>query len=315
MNTGANPGVNKMLLAADVGGTNIRAALVDSEGRIHLEMRQQLQLSRPGLGKQDIIQALDDCMRPMLAKHPEVAAIGIGFPGFFRGNSGILAASPNIPALREFPLSDHITQRLNRPCLAQNDALCAAMGEHAFGAGRGHHNLLHLTLGTGIGGGLILAGQPYTGESGMAMEFGHLRIEHGPHARLCGCGGRGCVEAYASATGLAATYRQLSGEILSGREISTLADNNDSQAMRAFELAGNHLGRAIAEAIKLLDVHTVTISGGPTGAWNFLYPSLMQNLNEHLIPPLRGSIAVRKSSLADRAGILGAAVCALRAQN
>ncbi|PIP03082.1 MAG: transcriptional regulator, partial [Zetaproteobacteria bacterium CG23_combo_of_CG06-09_8_20_14_all_54_7] len=162
------------VLAADIGGTNIRAAIIDAAGSILHEQRVEAHLSDPDLSAADIVSTIETVLRPML--HHDTKAVGLGFPGFFRGDSGILAASPNLPNIRELALADTLHRAMGIPVAAQNDALCAAIGEHRFGIGRGVENLLHITLGTGVGGGLILNEHAWTGEHGMAMEFGHLRV-------------------------------------------------------------------------------------------------------------------------------------------
>lgn len=299
--------MNNVVLAADIGGTNIRAAIIDKTGHIHEERSVSAHLSDENITEQDVIQTLVDFFSIFMKKAPEIAAIGIGFPGFFIGNSGVLASSPNLPNLKNFKLAQLLSNALNIPVTAQNDALCAAMGELHFGAGKGLKNLLHITLGTGVGGGLVLNHTPYTGEGGMAMEFGHLRVSHDSSARLCGCGGHGCVEAYASASAVASKYFDLSGIHLNSEEVYKKALEGESHAISTLKDAAHKLGMAIAEAVKLLDIRTVTISGGLIGAWSFLHPSIIQSLNNQLIPPMRDKIHVLPSTLNDRAGLLGAA--------
>ncbi|MDQ6973814.1 MAG: ROK family protein, partial [Mariprofundaceae bacterium] len=267
--------------------------------------------SRDDLCEGDVLHILTDFFHPYLRNHTNIQAIGLGFPGFFLGDTGILLASPNLPQLKNMALAKKLSERLSLPVCVQNDALCAALGEHRFGAGNHANSLLHITLGTGVGGGLILQQQAYTGESGMAMEFGHLRVQTDATARACGCGGVGCVEAYASSTAIQTIYAELMGETLMTQAIYQRACKGDAVASRVFETAGGYLGQAIAEAVKLLDIHTVTISGGLIGAWDLLYPPLIKTLNQHLIPPLNGKIHVLPSSLSDKAGMLGAAAMAL----
>jgi len=295
------------VLAADIGGTNIRIALVDEGGRVVAESHAQIALDERNISEEQLISRLGQTFAGLLKAYPDVKGIGAGFPGFFLADSGLLIASPNLPALKNVPLAKHLSKKLQLPVKVQNDALCAAIGEATFGTGKGKANLLHITLGTGIGGGLILNHTPYHGESGMAMEFGHLRVEHGSHARLCGCGGSGCIEAYASATAISARYAEATAESLDCKTIFERAMNKDIHAGNIIESAGSYLGRAIAEAVKLLDIHTVTISGGVIGAWPVLYPSLMATLEDNLIPPLQGRVQVLASTLDDRAGLLGAA--------
>jgi glucokinase len=301
------------VLAADIGGTNMRLARVSSDGDIIKEVRAQADFSRLGhlTSKQaeaSILDTITDAAHALL--DDKISGLGIGFPGFFMGDSGVLASSPNIPQLRNFKLAEGLSHRLNIPVSAQNDALCAALGEANFGAGKGLTNLLHITLGTGIGGGLILNNSAYTGESGMAMEFGHLKVAHNDDARLCGCGGKGCVEAYASATAISARYFEATGKQLNTKAIFEHANNGNKEARNILESAGFYLGAAIAEATKLLDIHTVTISGGLIGAWSILYPTVMTSLDANLIPPLKGSTKVLPSTLDDNAGLLGAAALA-----
>lgn len=298
------------VLAADIGGTNIRAAVVSDQSNITDQLRSQIDLGDRSLSADQLVDQLRYFFTDILRQHPDVQAIGMGFPGFFLGDTGLLVASPNLPNLHNLPLAEILSEKMNIPVHIQNDALCAAIGEHAHGAGKGASNLLHITLGTGIGGGLILHNLPYTGENGMAMEFGHLNVAQGSLARPCGCGGKGCVEAYASATAIATRYHELSGSLSDSSDVFERACDGDSQAIEIIESAGGYLGAAIAQSIQLLDIHTVSVSGGLTGAWSLLYPAIMRSLNEGLIPPLKGQISVMRSTLADNAGILGAATIA-----
>ena len=305
----------KVALAADIGGTHIRTALVDEHGTILNQQRVKADLSAHG--QTDTDEALELMLETIAItlsqqlRYGEAELCGIGFPGFFVGDTGVLASSPNLPFLKETPLAERLSELLCIPVTVQNDALAAAIGEFHFGAGKGLENLLHLTLGTGVGGGLILHGAPYTGEHGMAMEVGHLTVVR--NGRPCGCGGKGCLETYASATGVAARFREKSGkEIADSSEVFDLAQSGDTQAQEIIADAGRYLGFAIAEAAKLLDVENVSISGGLTGAWSLLHPALTESLNANLIPPLKGKINVVRSKLADNAGLLGAAALALQ---
>jgi len=299
------------VLAADVGGTNMRAAIVAADGTIIGNQSSHIEIGDRSLDADSLVERLAGFFSGIIASAPAVSAIGIGFPGFFVGNTGLLTSSPNLPNLANLPISERLANALQLPVYAQNDALCAAIGEHRFGAGRGASSLLHITLGTGIGGGLILNGLPYAGEGGMAMEFGHMRIVRGSEARPCGCGGKGCLEAHASATAVATRYAEITGTQTDSRDIYDRALAGDRNAGAIIETAGGYLGMAIAEAVKLLDVHTVTVSGGLTGAWQIFQPAMMDALNSNLIPPLKNRVHVLASTLNDNAGLLGAATLAL----
>jgi len=307
------------VLALDVGGTHVRGAAIDAAGSIlsQTKIKSELSKTKPGTAQQaeaHVLQALSECLGGLRKSYPEAYAAGIGFPGFFLGESGVIAASPNIPLLRKFDLAGALSKQLGIPVFAQNDALLATLGEFRFGAGKGLQQLLHITLGTGIGGGAIINGHAYAGEGGMAMEIGHLRVEpqDSKSARLCGCGGRGCLEAYASATAVASRYIEASGhEVRDARQVYELATNGDATARRILEEAGNYLGFALAEAVKLLDIHNISISGGLASAWDMLQPSLQSTLDNELIPPLRGKVQVHISKLGGNAGLLGAAALAL----
>ena len=301
------------VLAADIGGTNIRMAIIDSRGHIIAESRQQAELSLHKASSQaaaemHVIHVLNEAVKPFALKH-QVSSIGMGFPGFFHSQSGLLASSPNLPLLCDFALADRLSDSLAMSVGVENDALCAAIGEQKYGAGQGRNNLLHITLGTGVGSGLILNGAPYSGEHGMAMEFGHLCIEH-HDGRLCTCGNHGCVEAYASATAVAKRFAEQCGGNQDAKAVFDLAQQCDSCAETIMAEAGMYLGMAIAEAIKLLDVTTITISGGLSGAWDLLYPALKREMDTNLIPPLKGQVKVLRSRLDDHAGLLGAAIIA-----
>ena len=152
------------VLAADIGGTNVRLAIIDPQGQIIAESRLQAELSRHSessqtMAESHVIQVLSEAIKPFANRH-QVSRMGMGFPGFFHEQSGLLASSPNLPLLQNFALADRLADALDIHVVVENDALCAAIGEQKYGAGQGCANLLHITLGTGIGSGLILNNWP-----------------------------------------------------------------------------------------------------------------------------------------------------------
>ncbi len=293
----SKPGV----LAIDAGGTNLRLAAMTADGEMlaceHHAWRPQT------LDNDALLRALAAAIEPLRQRHAP-AAIGIGFPGFL--HDGVLRSSPNMPRIRDLPLAARLAAMLGLPVAAENDALCAAIGEHACGAGAQTPHLLHLTLGTGIGAGLILHGKPWRGAHGMAMEFGHLIVDRSEQAARCGCGNRGCVETLASASAVLARFRSTGGKAASAAEVARLAEAGDAMAARVFAQAGEALGAAIAEAAKLLDIAQVSIGGGLANGWALFAPAMQAALEHALIPPLRARIRIVRSALGDRAGLLGA---------
>ena len=298
------------VLAVDVGGTNLRLAIVNDKGELLKAVSTPAHFSKQDISAEELLSTLASAFHDFLDNKVNVAAIGIGFPGFFLGNSGVLSSSPNLPLLKEVDLSKALSSTIGLPVAVQNDALCAAIGEHRFGAGMGRSNMIHITLGTGVGAGLILNNLPYTGEGGMAMEFGHLCINSDDHARVCGCGNIGCLEAYASASAIVSQFEEKSGVQMEAKEIYQHSLNGNKQAEAVLLTAGAYLGTAIAEVVNILDIRYITISGGLSGAWSILHPVLMKHLNSRVIPPLKGKITVVRSQLDDKAGLLGAAALA-----
>ncbi len=307
------------VLALDVGGTHIRMAIVDGAGRISDSQRIEARLSAlPATADAngEVTRMLAGHIEAMLSRHPDIAAIGLGFPGFIHG--GVVRSSPNIPGIADLPLAARLGERMGRPVGVENDAALAALGESRHGEDAPLDCLLHLTLGTGVGGGLVLNGVPYVGENGMAMEIGHLcvRPDCSPDrfprgGRPCGCGNRGCLEAYASASSVAARWREASGadgaRATDAREIHRRALEGDALARRILEEAGDCLGLALAQAVNLLDVRHVRVGGGMSAAWDVLAGPMRRALDAHLIPPLKGAVDVRPSRLGDHAALLGAA--------
>lgn len=297
------------LLGIDVGGTNLRLALFQDltptwEGRYAANLGQLCaQSNSTDEAEKHVLAALSRAIESALQQTPAIASIGIGFPGFIHPGSRMIRQSPNLPGLQNLDLISPLTQRFGCPVTLENDALAAAYGEHLLCQAP---SLLYVGLGTGVGGGLIIHGQPYTGEHGVAMEIGHLIVQRG--GRLCGCGNRGCLEQYASATGVQRNYtRSIGFSATSSRDIAERAKQGDSAAITAFQQAGQALGQALAHILKVVDVNTIVIGGGMVEAWDLFYPALTRRLEQDLIPVLRGTLNIRPSTSEDRAGMLGAA--------
>ena len=299
-----------MLIGVDVGGTNLRAGVVDqlrviAEQRIQSDFASLCQDKPPHLAVEAIQAALFAALSGMLRHYPEVTAIGLGFPGFIVG--GHVLQSPNLPGLADVDLARPLSALLGLPVIIENDALAAAYGEYQL-AGRPGEGLIYLGLGTGVGGGLIAGGVPYPGEHGVAMEVGHILVEE--EGRLCGCGNRGCMEQYASASAVAFSYQESTGRRLDAHQVALAAEAGDVDAIAAYRLAGDKLAQALAQILKVVDVGHVVIGGGMSAAWSCLCPAFEQRLAHDLIPALRGKVRITISQAGDQAGMLGAAMLA-----
>jgi len=304
-----------LTIGVDVGGTNLRIGVFQQgkllhQQRVHADFAGLCQQSAAEHAEQDILKILQAELHSVLQQYPAGQSIGIGFPGFIHPQRKVITLSPNLPGLSDVDIAGPLSIALKRPVLLENDALCAALAEYHLAGLTASDSLIYIGLGTGIGGGFIHAGKPYGGDHGVAMEFGHLIVEAG--GRLCGCGNHGCVEQYASAGGVSKNFAQLSAsaEQLETQQIAQLAQAGNAQAQQAFVMAGQYLGRAIAHACKLLDVQHIILGGGVMQAHDLMMPALKAQLEQDLIPVLRGVLQIRLAQSDDIAGMLGAAMLA-----
>lgn len=300
-----------LLAGIDVGGTNLRIGVVEgtrlvSVERFNADFAHLCQSHAPEAAWQRIVTILGDAVERVLQVFPDIASVGIGFPGFIDTVSGSILQSPNLPGLRNVDLAADLAVRFGRPIVVENDAVAAAYGEYRLLGNM--HSLAYIGLGTGVGGGLVYADRPYAGQHGAAMEVGHVIVEHGDRARPCGCGNRGCLEQYASASGVVLSYRLATGVTLDAARIAELARTGDSQAMAAFELAGACLARVAAHLAKILDIGQIVIGGGLSNAWDLMQEAFERQLQSDLIPALWANTHVRVSTSSDEAGMIGAAL-------
>lgn len=299
-------------LGLDIGGTNIRLGVFDGltlleESRFQANYSQICQQHPPEEAWQNILQVTTEAIQPLLARHPGIQAIGMGFPGFVDPETGVLAQSPNLPGLQNVFLAADLSRTLGRKVSVENDANAAAYGEYCL-LGQPAGGVLYIGLGTGVGGGLVVDGKVWRGVHGYALEVGHLIVV--PGGRLCGCGNHGCVEQYASATAVSLNYAESSGERLTAAEIAILADQGNGQACAAFAKAGDRLAQALASILKIIDVTHVVVGGGLAGAWHWMAPAFDLRLQQDLIPVLRGTVQLHLSTGGDSSGMLGAALLA-----
>src|ERR1700684_305013 len=207
-------------IGVDLGGTNLRAAAIDDQGKMLDKIAGSTELKAGrDVVIQDMVQSIE-ALRARLGEH-DLRGVGIGLPGFILIDKGVIVGSANMPEFENYPVRDEIEKRLGARVILENDANAAALGEKWMGAGRDVDDLVLLTLGTGVGGGIISGGRVLQGYLGMAGELGHITVA--PDCNTCGCGNQGCLEKHASATAIAAMASMLRlGEGLSAREVYDL---------------------------------------------------------------------------------------------
>jgi glucokinase len=299
-------------IGVDLGGTNLRAAAVDASGKMLDKVAATTDLSQgPERVVDDIVASIEQ-LRDNYTGH-RFAGVGIGVPGFIRIAEGFIVGSHNLPVLNNYPVRDAIEQRLGTQVILENDANAAALGEKWIGAGRDVDDLVLLTLGTGIGGGIIYKGRVMHGAVGMAGELGHLTVV--PNGNPCGCGNRGCVEKHASATAIESMANLLAlGEGVSSKYVYDLAVQGEERALRIFESMGQALGIAVAMLINVFNFPLYLMSGGVLAAWDFFYPALEAEVRQRSFTYRNAPTRIEKAVLGSEAGLYGAACLPFQAQ-
>ena len=244
--------------------------------------------------------------------HGVLRGVGIGVPGFIDIQAGVVVGSSNLPGFNDFPVRDHIQKQLGIPIILENDATAAALGEKWIGAGQNVKDLILLTLGTGIGGGVITDGKILHGSHGMAGEFGHMTVY--PDGNPCGCGNNGCLEKHASATAIAAMGRMMhfGVEINTAEDVFNLAKAGNERAHWVFQSVGRALGIALASLINAFNFPLYLLSGGPLPAWDYFAPSMLEEVRKRSFTFARTGTRIEKAVLGGDAGLLGAAYLPLQ---
>lgn len=292
-------------LGIDVGGTAIKAGLIDETGKI-LESRKAPTV----IGDlHRFLSTLTELIRAFQSSFP-VEAIGIGIPGLHSSKTGAIEVSPNIPCLKNINLDALVADQVHLRVVTENDANAGAYGEFKAGAGKGCQHMVYLTLGTGLGSGLILNGRLYTGASGFGGELGHTIID--PQGRPCGCGARGCLETVVSGTGIvtAARERMKTTEPLTAEMIYEAASHGDASARSIFEESGRWLGIACANLINLLNPEVIVVGGGVMASGEMLLQPAIETARIYSFGPSFRDCRIVQSKLWPEAGMIGAALLA-----
>lgn len=287
----------KLAMAVDLGGTNLRVALVSTEGKI---LRKVKEAVGPRRDAQDFFRRLIAVIQDVAGSAPrgaKLAGIGLGLPGICDPKEGIVYQLPHFPSWRSVPAAALLSEAFSGPIFLDNDANMAALGEHWLGAAKKKKNFILLTLGTGIGGGIFFNGKLWQGESGFAGEVGHMVIEK--NGRPCPCGKKGCWEMYA------ATHAVPSGK--TAEELAGAASRGDSGAKKFWREFGNYLGLGIANLALITDIEYYILGGGLGAASQYYLQPALETARKNVYPKLGERLALCHSTLGENSNILGCA--------
>ena len=309
-------------IGIDVGGTNVKIALVDDKGKIiysnsvptYAQMGYEYTVN-------NIKQAIKDLMRETNTKTTDIQGIGFDFPGQVDYKTGVVKLAPNIPGWVNVPIAKMIEDEFHIPTRIDNDVRCAALGELKFGAGKGCENFVCITVGTGIGSGLVINGQLVRGAANAAGEIGHIKLQmhNGP---ICGCGDTGCLEAFASGPSIVAMAQEYlkGGKSTKFREmaggdgeitpyiVAKAAEAGDPVAKRIFEIIGGYIGIGLVSVINLLNPEKVIIGGGVAEAGDLLLEPIRKTIKERAMVIAGNSVEIVPAQLGNSAGVIGASM-------
>ena len=310
------------VLAIDIGGTNIRTAVVSDKYQI---IAKEECLTLADEGPQPVIErmlsAVDHLLRNVSLS--QLHSISIAAAGAINVEEGVVTLSPNLPGWHDVPLRDIVAKKYGVNTFLINDANAAALGEHRFGAGRGINNLIYLTVSTGIGGGIIINNQLYSGECGGAGEIGHMTIDvNGPRGS---CGNIGCLEGLASGTAMAkdairrindgerSSLTEMVGsriENITAKEVEMAARNGDSLALEVISQAATYLGVGLVNLVNIFNPAMIIIGGGMAKMGDLLLNPARQVVKERAFPLSAQTVRIVPAQLGDGAGVLGAVIFA-----
>lgn len=302
------------VLACDLGGTNLRLAAISHNGEILSRAHRPTPRAESAAEIFSLIkQAANECNNK-LPGGIEVTGIAAAVPATVNFEQGLMLKAPNVPALDGFPMRSALEAEFKLPAILENDANAAAIGENWLGASKGIQNSITVTLGTGVGGGIMIGGQILRGIDGTAAEIGHICVE--PNGVACGCGSKGCVEQYSSATAIVrlwneyrnqeGTARRLSEDCdLSSFEIFEAARKSDPIALKVFETMGFYLGIAFADLVNILNPEAIVVGGGLANAWEHFIGSVNNEIRGRSFREPAERVRVIPAILGDDAGLLG----------
>lgn len=309
----------QLVFAVDLGGTHLRAATIDESGNIHFRLKQKTPVTKDPLELVSaLIAAAAACEEHGRAEGKSIGSISVVVPGTVNVADGRIVTVPNVPCLDSFELGPALTRALRKPVILENDANAAAIGEIWQGAAQQHRTIVCVTLGTGVGGGIILDGRLWHGVNDSAAEIGHMCVE--PFGGVaCGCGSRGCLEVYASATAIVRMAREgrprhpsSSLNATSAESVFIAGKAGDTLAVEVFHRMGDYLGIGLANVINLLNPEMIVIGGGVANGWELFEQHMRHQVDEHAFPLPASQVKIVPAECGDDAGLLGAARLAFR---
>lgn len=312
--------MKKFRIGVDVGGTNIKIALVGTNGEI---VYSNSISTRAEMGYEYTIsamkQAVVDLMKETKTDAKNIEGIGFGFPGQIDYKNGIVRFATNIPGWVDVPIEEIFEKEFGIPTRVDNDVRCATLGELNFGAGKGCKNLVCITLGTGIGSGIVVDGKLVRGASNVAGEIGHIKLQMngGP---LCGCGDYGCFEAFASGPsivamaqeyikgGKSAKFREMADPDITPYIVAQAAKEGDVVAKRIFTIMGEYVGFGLASVINLLNPERIIIGGGVADAGEIIFAPIRETISKRAMPIAAAAVEIVPAQLGNMAGVIGASL-------
>lgn len=323
INTGNKERKMAKRIGIDVGGTNVKIALVDDNGKIiysnsvptYAKMGYEYTVN-------NIKQAIRDLMKETNTTTSDIEGIGFDFPGQVDCKTGVVKLAPNIPGWVNVPIAQMIEDEFHIPTRIDNDVRCAALGELKFGAGKGCENFICITVGTGIGSGIVINGKVVRGATNAAGELGHIKLQMngGP---ICGCGDTGCLEAFASGPAIVAMAQEYikGGKSTKFREmaaaeggeitpymVAKAAEEGDPVAKRIFEIVGEYIGIGLTSVINLLNPEKVIIGGGVAESGELLLAPIRKTIKERAMVVAGNAVEIVPAQLGNSAGVIGASM-------
>jgi len=314
--------MSSYVIGIDIGGTMIKGAILNKEGEL---IKKYETKSHPENDTIAFITNIISFVNYIRKGHENVISLGIGIAGLLNNTREILFESPNLPSLKNVLLKSELESKLNLPVFIENDANIAALGELYVGEGQTLDNFLLMTLGTGLGSGLILNGELCIGETGKGGEFGHTIVQ--PGGKPCSCGKSGCLEAYCSGTAMvnmakealisnrASTLLEIYNNdpsSLTPKAIYTEAENNDALCHEIFKETAKYLAIGVSNVNNLLDIHNFIIGGGVSKASHIFRQGLLEEVKQNVFNISKNKIRIMISTLGNDAGILGAGWLAIK---